>query len=37
VSQALIAYELFGGIADERKILKDVADETLSEIFERKA
>ena len=36
-SQELIAYCLFGGIADRRKLLKDEADEPLSEIFERKA
>ena len=36
-SQELIAYCLFGGIADKRKLLKDEADEPLSEIFERKA
>ena len=29
-SQELIAYYLFGGIADKRKLLKDEADETLS-------
>ena len=28
---------LSGGIADKRKLLKDEADEPLSEIFERKA
>jgi hypothetical protein len=32
-----MAYCLFGGIADKRKLLKDEADEPLSEIFERKA
>ena len=36
-SQELIAYCLFGGIADKRKLLKDEADEPVSEIFERKA
>ena len=36
-SQELIAYHLFGGIADKRKLLKDEADEPLSQIFERKA
>ncbi len=36
-SQELIAYYLFGGIADKRKLLKDEADEPLSEILERKA
>ena len=36
-SQELIAYYLFGGIADKRKLLKDEADEPLSLIFERKA
>ena len=36
-SQELIAYDLFGGIADNRKLLKDEADEPLSEILERKA
>lgn len=36
-SQELMAYFLFGGIADERKLLKDEADEPLSEIFERRA
>jgi hypothetical protein len=36
-SQELIADYLFGGIADKRKLLKDEADEPLSEIFERKA
>ena len=36
-SQELIAYYLFGGIADKRKLLKDEADEPLSEIFEHKA
>ena len=36
-SQELIAYCLFGEIADKRKLLKDEADEPLSEIFERKA
>jgi hypothetical protein len=33
-SQELIVYCLFGGIADKRKLLKDEADERLSEIFE---
>ena len=33
----MIDYDLFGGIADKRKLLKDEADEHLSEIFERKA
>ena len=32
-----VAYCLFGGIADKGKLLKDEADEPLSEIFERKA
>jgi hypothetical protein len=36
-SEEVIAYDLFGGIADERKLLKDEADEPLSEIFENKA
>ena len=36
-SQELIAYCLFGGIADKRKLLKDEADEPLSEIFKREA
>ena len=34
--QELIAYYWFGGSADERKLLKDEADEFLSQIFERK-
>ena len=33
----MIAYSLFGGIADKRKLLKDEADEPLTEIFERQA
>jgi hypothetical protein len=33
----LIAYSFFGAIADKRKILKDEADEPVSENFERKA
>jgi hypothetical protein len=36
-SEELIADSLFGGIADKLKLLKDEADEPLSEIFERKA
>jgi hypothetical protein len=36
-SQELIAYYLFGGIADKRKLLKDEANEPLNEPFERKA
>ena len=28
---------MFGGIADKRKLLKDEADEPLSEIFEHRA
>jgi hypothetical protein len=36
-SQELIARCLFGGIADPRKLLNEDADETLGEIFERKA
>src|SRR5271155_5382606 len=36
-SQELIADYSFGGIADDRKLLKDEADEPLGEIFERKA
>ena len=36
-SQELIAHDLFGGIANKRKLLKDEADEPLSEILERKA
>jgi hypothetical protein len=32
-----MAYCWFGGIADKRKLLKDEADEPLSEIFEYKA
>jgi len=36
-SQELIAYDLFGGIADKRKLLKDEADERFIEIFEHKA
>ena len=36
-SQELIAYDLFGGIAEKRKLLKDEADEHLNEMFERKA
>jgi hypothetical protein len=36
-SQELNAYDLFGGIADKRKLLKDEADEPLSSILERKA
>ena len=36
-SQELMAYRLFGGIADKRKLLKDEADEPLSEILERQA
>ena len=35
--QELIAYYLFGGIANKRKLLKDEANEPLSEPFERKA
>ena len=31
------AYNLFGRIADKRKLLKDEADEPRSEILERKA
>jgi hypothetical protein len=33
----LIAQSVFGVIADKRKLLKDWPDESLSEIFERKA
>jgi len=33
----LIAYDLFGGIADKGKLIKDEADEPLSAIFGRKA
>jgi hypothetical protein len=36
-SQELIAYVLFGGIADKHKLLKDEADEPLGEIFEHNA
>jgi len=36
-SQELIAYDLFGGIADKGKLIKDEADEPPSEIFEHKA
>ena len=36
-SQELIADRLFGGIPDERKLLKDGAYEPLTEIFERQA
>ena len=36
-SRELIAYCLFGGIADKRKLLKDEPDESDGEIFERKA
>ena len=36
-SQELIAYYLFGRMADKRKLLKDDADEPLSEIFEHEA
>ena len=32
-----MAYCLFGGIADKRKLLKDEADEPLSEILKRTA
>jgi hypothetical protein len=32
--QELIAYALFGGRADKRKLLKDEADEYLNEIFQ---
>jgi hypothetical protein len=32
-----IAYYLFGRIAEKRKLLKDEADEPLSEIVEHKA
>ena len=35
--QELIAYYLFGGIADKRKLLKDEADEPFTEICEHKA
>jgi hypothetical protein len=35
-SQELIAYSLIGGIADNHKLLKDEADEPVSEILERK-
>jgi hypothetical protein len=35
--QGLIAYYLFGGTADKRKLLKDEADEALIQIFGRKA
>jgi hypothetical protein len=35
-SQESIAYSFFGGIVDERNLLKDEPDETLSEILERK-
>jgi hypothetical protein len=36
-SQELIAYHLFGAIAGKRKLLKDEADELLTQIFEVKA
>jgi hypothetical protein len=32
-SQELIACDLFGGIADKRKLLKDEADENLNKFF----
>ena len=32
-SQELIAYDLFGGIADKRKLLKHEVDEHLNEFF----
>jgi len=36
-NQELIAYHLVGGIADERQLIKDEADERLSQFLERKA
>jgi hypothetical protein len=33
----LIAYDLFGFIADKRELLKEWPDESLSEVFGRKA
>ena len=35
--QELIAYCLFGGVADQRNLLKDGADEPLTETIERQA
>jgi hypothetical protein len=36
-SQDLIAYNLFGGIADKHRLPKDEADERFIEHFEREA